>query len=227
MTSFYMDYVINHKNVRQLMLPPLFPLVLYNGEVSWTAPVNIAELIEAYPPLGKHSLNFEHFVIAENRYGKDALRSIRNIVSTLFLAEVHYDLPMLADQLLMLYDSEEDKQALSLFLNWFQQLAAHGYMPASDYTEIEQEYRTKEEVQSMLVKALARERETLWQQGLEIGEARGKEERDRQIVRTMVEKGFALALIAEVTQLTPAEIQRLLTEAPPAPPRLDLLGRKQ
>lgn len=219
-TSFYMDYVLSFKGTRQLTLPPIFPIVLYNGDEEWTAPANIAELIDNETPLGKYTLNFEHFVLAENHYGKETLLAIRNIVSTLFLAEVYYDLPLLVEQLLSLFDQETDKQALSLFLNWFRQLAARGYMPTDDYARIEQEYRTKEEVTSMLVKALEREREAIRQQGIAIGEERGKEigkeigkeERNREIVRAMVAKGLALSLIAEVTQLPVDVIQRLLTE---------------
>ncbi len=220
MTNFYMDYLLTFKDNRKTKLPALFPIILYNGEEKWTAPANINELIEPYPALGKYSLSFEHFVIAENQYGKEALLAVRNIVSTLFLAEVYYDLPLLVEKLLDLFDQEPDKQALSLFLNWFRQLAARGYMPPDDYTQLEQGYRTKEEVTSMLVKALEREREEILQQGIEagkeigkeIGKELGKEEQARQIVRAMVKKGFAFAIIAEITQLSEAEIERLLTE---------------
>ena len=219
-SSFYMDYVLASKGIRQLKLPPVFPIVLYNGEEAWTAPNNMAALIESEPALGSYQLNFEHVVIAENQFGKEALLTIRNIVSTLFLAEVYYDLPLLVEQLLDLFDQEPDKQALSLFLNWFRQLAARGYMPADDFAKVEQEYRTKEEVTSMLVKALEREREAIRQQGIAIGEERGKEigkeigkeERNREIVRSMARKGLALSLIAEVTQLAVEEIERLLAD---------------
>lgn len=219
-SSFYMDYVLASKGIRQLKLPPVFPIVLYNGEEAWTAPNNMAALIEETPALGTYQLNFEHVVIAENQFGREALLAIRNIVSTLFLAEVYYDLPLLVEQLLDLFDKEPDKQALSLFLNWFRQLAARGYMPADDFAKVEQEYRTKEEVTSMLVKALEREREAIRQQGIAIGEERGKEigkeigkeERNREIVRAMAQKGLALSLIAEVTQLAVEEIERLLAD---------------
>ncbi|MFZ4656164.1 MAG: Rpn family recombination-promoting nuclease/putative transposase [Caldilineaceae bacterium] len=228
-TSFYLDYVHATKDVKQLKLPVIFPIVLYNGEEKWTAPNNIAELIEDAPALGKYSLNFEHFVIAENQYGKEALLAIRNIVSTLFLAEAHYDLPLLVEQLLAIFDEEDDKQALSLFLNWFRQLAARGYIPPNDFAQIEQEYRTKEEVTSMLIKALEREREAIRQQAVEATKKEWEGEREtirqraieettraknRQIVRAMAEKGFALTLIAEVTQLSLEEVERLLAEEP-------------
>ena len=41
--------------------------------------------------MGKFAIGFEHFLIAENQFGTEALLKIRNIVSTLFLAESNYD----------------------------------------------------------------------------------------------------------------------------------------
>ena len=83
---------------------------------------------------------------------------IRNIVSTLFLAESHYDLEMLEVELLNLFSSEADKGAVSLFLNWLRQLAFHGRLESEDYQSLEYIYRNEEEVKTMLVTALERER---------------------------------------------------------------------
>ena len=86
----------------------------------WTAPVNLSALIEQTPPLGRFALDFEYFLIAENQYSQEALLNIRNIVSTLFLAESHYDLDVLEVELLNLFSSEVDKDAVSLFLKLVQ-----------------------------------------------------------------------------------------------------------
>lgn len=77
----------------------------------------------------------------------------------------------------------------------------------------------------MLIKALEREREAIRQQAIEATQKemagmlsatieRELESRNRQIVRTMAQKGFALTLIAEVTQLSLEEVERLLTAEP-------------
>lgn len=235
--SFYMDYVLSYKDVRLLKLPAVFPLVLYNGDDKWTAPNNMTELLETEIDLGKYELNFEHFVIAENEFGKDGLLAIRNIVSTLFLAEIHYDLPLLVDELLNLYDYEPDRQAVMLFLNWFRQLAAYGRLRAADFAQIEETYGSRDEVKSMLVKALERERELIRQaakaegraegkaEGIVEGKAEGIEEgieigieaRNRQVVAAMHQNGFDLVTIALILQLEPAEVTRLLQMEAKAP----------
>ena len=150
--------------------------MLYNGEARWTAPVNLSELIEQTPPLGAFGLDFQYFLIAENQYSQEALLNIRNIVSTLFLAESYYDVDVLEVELLNLFSSESDKQAVSLFLNWFRQLAFHGRLESEDYESLETIYRTEEEVKTMLVTALEREREQIFQNGLLEGEQKGKQE---------------------------------------------------
>lgn len=90
--------------------------------------------------------------------------TIRNIVSTLFLAEGHYDIALLEQELLNLYEHEPDKQTVSLFLNWFRQLALYGKVSPEDYEKLDHVYRTKEEVQTMLMTTLEQERKKIFQQ---------------------------------------------------------------
>ena len=215
--NFYMDFVLANKGERDLMLPALFPLVLYNGEDKWTAPANIDQLIETEVDLGQYGLHFEHLVIAENAYGKEWLAKIDNIIAALFLAEAHYDLPLLLEKLLSLYDMEPDRQALMLFINWFRQLAAHGRLQSADFAQIEEQDLTREEVKSMLIKALEREREVIFDSGKKEGFDSGRKNTLSQIIHNMTAKGFSQETIAQLLTLTVAEVEQFLDEAPPAP----------
>ncbi len=214
-TNFYMDFLVNNSGVNKL--PAVFPIVLYNGSAPWTAPVNLSALIEQTPPLGRFALDFEYFLIAENEYSQEALLKIRNIVSTLFLAESHYDLDVLEVELLNLFSSEGDRQAVSLFLNWFRQLAFHGRLESDDYESLESIYRTEEEVKTMLVTALERERERFFQNGLREGEQKGKQEgllegeqKGRiETAKVMLAKRMEMTLISEITNLTEAQLLEL------------------
>jgi hypothetical protein len=151
-TSFYLDYAATQERVARL--PAVFPIVLYNGERRWTAPQEIAEIIETQPDMGDFALHFKYLLVDENAYSRERLLAIRNIVSTLFLAEAHYDIHLLEAELLSLYEQESDKQAVSLFLNWFHQLAVYGKVSPADYATLDHVYRTTEEVRSMLVATL-------------------------------------------------------------------------
>ncbi|NJR52840.1 MAG: Rpn family recombination-promoting nuclease/putative transposase [Leptolyngbyaceae cyanobacterium CSU_1_3] len=136
----------------------VFPIVLYNGENTWNAPLEIADLIEKVPAIGEYGLHFKYLLLDENTYSKEMLLQIRNIVSTLFLAEAHYDIDLLAQELVNLYQREQDKPAVSLLLNWFRQLAEHGRVSPEDYAQLDYVYRSEEEVRTMLAATLERER---------------------------------------------------------------------
>jgi hypothetical protein len=171
-TDFYLDYVATHKRVKRL--PAVFPVVLYNGKQKWTSVQEIADLIEPTPALGQYALYFRYLLLNEKSYSRQQLLAIRNIVSTLFLAEAHYDIKLLETELLNLYEQEEDKQAVSLFLNWFRQLALYGKVSPEDYGKLDYVYRTKGEVQTMLTATLEEERKKIYLQGEAAGLAKGE-----------------------------------------------------
>ena len=213
-TNFYMDFLVNNRDVKKL--PAVFPIVLYNGEAPWTAPVNLSTLIEQNPPLGAFALDFQYFLIAENQYSKEALLKIRNIVSTLFLAESHYDLDLLEVELLNLFSSEVDKQAVSLFLNWFRQLALHGRIESGDYQSLEFIYRNEQEVKTMLITALEREKQRIFQDGLLEGKQEGKQEGriegKIEAAKEMLAKGMEITLVSEITNLPEEQLSQLKDE---------------
>jgi len=216
-TNFYMDYWKSNPKIK--ILAPIFPIVLYNGDRQWTAPVNLAELIQPNDLLGKYALNFEYCKVAINEYSQDSLLKIRNIVSTLFLAESHYDIEQLEKELLVLFESESDKQAISLFLNWFRQLAIHGRIDREDYLGLEKIYSTTQEV-GMLLTSLREERERLINQGIAQGINQGVVQGINQgvvqgaieIAKRMLDKKIDISVIAEVTLLSEQEIVQLKTD---------------
>lgn len=70
----------------------------------------------------------------------------------------------------------------------------------------------------MLIKAIEREREAIFdsgkKEGIDIGKKKGIEERNRQIARTMVANGFALPTIAQLLALSEDEVADLLNDQP-------------
>ena len=202
-TNFYMDFVANIRDVKKL--PAVFPIVLYNGKAPWTAPVKLSELIEGTPPLGKFAIGFEHFLIAENQFGKEALLKIRNIVSTLFLAESNYDSETLKAELLNLFRSEADRQAVSLFFNWLKQMSAHGRIDPEDYQSLEYIYRNEEEVDTMFVTSIEEERQRFFQNGV----LEGKQEGLLEAAKGMLAEGIEVKRISGITKLPEAQILEL------------------
>jgi len=170
-SNFYMDYIEAHKSARKL--PPLFPLVLYNGDDKWTAATDFRDLLEKPDLLKHYAPQLHYFKIAENEYSTESLLEISNLVSTLFLSERSNDIALIKSQLLALFKSKEDKQAISILLNWFVQLALRGKKSLNDYQELEHIYQSEEEAKTMLETTLNQYGKTFFVEGKEEGIQKG------------------------------------------------------
>jgi len=208
--GFYKDYVESNQNMR--MLPPVFPILLYNGNAEWTAPTRLSDLIEGSGLLGKYSLNFEYYKIAINGYPKDYLLKIKNVVSLLFLAEAHYDADLLEREFLEVFDRSEDKGPISLLLNWFIQLRKHGRIPEKDVEKLERIYESKEEVRAMLIEALEKERKEFSERITAEVSQKVEISQQEKFARKLLMRGFDLPLIVELTDLSEEKILQLKQE---------------
>ncbi len=210
-----LNYVIHlymelTRNQHLEKLPPVFPIVLYNGEGRWTAATDIAELIESEPSLGEYGLSFRYFKLAENELSRDALHKIGNIVSTLFLAEARYDLDAMLAELVALFDREEDKRAVSLLINWFRQMALHKRIRPEDYARLEEAYHSSEEVRTMLVTNFEKYEQTVYEKGREEGREEGHEASRTKLVLAMIRRGFALDMIADLFDLNVDDVEEII-----------------
>ena len=162
--NFYMDYVQSNAGIS--MLPPVFPIVLYNGSEKWGAPVSVSALIADHELLGRFAVQFEYFPIIEQAFPQRELLKIHNLVSTLFLAESQYESEPLIEELSQLFDQAEERDAYWLLINWFVQLATHGRYDHAYIEKLEQMITTKKEVKSMLENVIAEDRRTYYEQGI-------------------------------------------------------------
>ena len=67
------------------LLPPVLPVVLYNGEAPWTAPRTLQELVQ--PLEGFSRPAFEYVVLDVVHYPVEELRPVEDVVSGVFLME--------------------------------------------------------------------------------------------------------------------------------------------
>ncbi len=200
--DFYRHLIDSEKRLRKL--PPVFPILLYNGKKSWTSPLNVVELVEGATVLGEYGLACKYFPIIENAFSPKILQQIGNIVSTLFLAEANFDADLLALKLDKLFEKAEDKQAVSLFINWLAQLFHHGKISEKDYAKLGQVYQSKEEV-SMLIEAIQKEKAQIRALGERTGVQKGK----MKIAQVMLSNGEPIEKIKLYTGLSNEAIVKL------------------
>jgi predicted transposase/invertase (TIGR01784 family) len=229
-TSFYLNLLDSHKKIKKL--PPVFPIVLYSGKRKWTAPENTRLLITQPELIGRFALDFNYFKIDINELDQEKLLQAGNAVSYLFLSETEYRMDILAAELGNLFDKKEDKQALSLILNWFEQLAVHGKIEKIDFDKLNRVYSSKQEV-DMIVDSVRKYKQTAFdegklegklegiqqgiqqgfqqgvQQGIQQGVQQGTQQTKSELVRTMLHNQLDIALIVKITGLSESEILKL------------------
>ncbi len=204
--DFYRHLLDSEKKLR--VLPPVFPILLYNGKRRWTLPLTLDALIEGAELLGQYKIGFECFPLRINSFSRKTLLQIGNIVSTLFLAEAHYDAVLLEQEFRKLSARIADKQAVSLFFNWLEQLFVHERITESDYRLFENIHQGKKEA-PMLIESIRKEKAQLRDAGKRAGKREGMTLQKLEFARTMLENGEPLNKISKYTGLGEEVILKL------------------
>jgi hypothetical protein len=97
----YQDLIKQKQVLPERRLPPVLPIVLYNGDGTWTAKTNIADLIPKAPGLlAKYVPQVEYLLIDESRYTVAELATMKNLVA----AAIRFERPDSAAALMALID---------------------------------------------------------------------------------------------------------------------------
>ena len=102
------------------LLPPILPIVLYNGNRTWTAKTDIADLIPVLPGfLASFTPHLKYHLIAENAYSDTELASLKNLVAAVIRFEQFSEPTRIIELIGLLNDWLEDRQDLKrVFAIW-------------------------------------------------------------------------------------------------------------
>jgi predicted transposase YdaD len=77
----YQDLIRTDQLTGAGQLPPVLPIVLYNGNRRWDAPVDVADLVASVPGgLESYRPRLKYFLLDEGCYADNELASLRNLV---------------------------------------------------------------------------------------------------------------------------------------------------
>ncbi|NJN47503.1 MAG: transposase [Candidatus Competibacteraceae bacterium] len=83
----YQDLIRSH-SLSQDRLPPVLPIVLYNGETRWTAAVELVQLIQPAPAeLQAYQPRQRYLLLDEGTYSDQQLAGLHNLVAAVFRLE--------------------------------------------------------------------------------------------------------------------------------------------
>jgi len=214
-TEFY-DYLVYSKKFKKL--PPVFPVLLYNGEKKWKAPVEFSNLVDKTIP-DVYIPTFRYYKIAENEFSKEDLLGIKNILSAVFYLE-NSDISEISGEIknIIKLIEKERPEEIRLFRKWIKNFF-YGNDEISD--EIQNGIKEIEEVKDMLSTSLKKRDKMQFrqghqeglekgiQEGIQKGIQKGIEKKAADTAKALLKESMSTNKIAEITGLSVDEIKKL------------------
>ena len=197
------------------LLPPVLPLVLYNGEQRWKAPVELDKLIYPAPAgLERFRPQLCFLLLDEGCFTVQDLSGLKNLVAALFQLEssrTDDDISEVVRNLLKWLHSAEQDSLRRAFTVWFNRVLLPRKLPDTDFTE----FKSLQEVETMLaetVKSWKKEGEILGhQKGLEEGLEKGRQEEAAKLFLLLLDSKFGAVsqdVHTKIRQASPEEIEQ-------------------
>ncbi|QEP42409.1 transposase [Ectothiorhodospiraceae bacterium BW-2] len=158
-------------------LPPVFPIVIYNGDTPWSAARNVNQLIEAVPGgLQIYMPSQRYHLLDEGRTSYDIANNhfsdILELENNPDLKQIETVVARLTKQL----KGEHNRELRRAFTIWINRMVLKRLAPADKLPEINE----LSEVQSMLAERMTQLTQEWKQEGVQQGESKILE---RQIIR--------------------------------------------
>ena len=173
-------------------LPPVLPVVIYNGRSPWTAPADVSALIAAGGAvLSRYQPSQQYFLLDEGRVDSGALPP-GNLVSALIALETNRDrarLPALLDTLIGLLRAQDDEELTDAFSTWAEQVLLPRPLRGTSSAPLPK----LEEVRTMLAETVREWTEQWVEQGIEQGIEQGRVEERALLCRQAARKFNAAA----------------------------------
>jgi predicted transposase/invertase (TIGR01784 family) len=169
----YQDLIKHQQLTARDSLPPVLPLVLYNGQTRWHAARNIRNLIPVVPSgLEKYCPQLEYLVLDEGAFSDSELASLRNLVAALFRLEQSRtvtDIQRILSHLIEWLQAQEQAGLRRDFTVWLRRVILPRRWPAVMLPEIHE----LQEMHTMLAETVQQWYAEAEEQGMQHGLQRG------------------------------------------------------
>jgi predicted transposase/invertase (TIGR01784 family) len=172
----YQDLVRHRHFTATGKLPPILPLVLYNGHRPWGATRDVVELIEEVPGgLDRYRPPLRYCLLDEERIADSELESLRNLAAALFRLEKSEGPEDIQRVLVALIEWLREPSLAELrrsFTSWLVAVLLPGRVPGITIPQV----ADLQEVKSMLAERVMEWTEKWKQEGLQEGRQEGRQE---------------------------------------------------
>ncbi len=210
----YQDLIAQKALTTAGTLPPVLPVVLYNGELRWTAPTELSALIDPAPGgLAHYRPHWSYLLLDEGAIvgGETYPAEVRNLVAALFQLEKARDeatwLAVYA-RLVALLDSSALDSLKRAFGRWIYRSFIRKKRPGIRLPDINDFH----EVHTMLQQRVEQWNAEILERGRKEGYKEGLAQARREMAAALLERtALDDAAIAELTELSREAIQALRT----------------
>ena len=192
-------------------LPPILPVLLYNGRHKWTAKRSLQQMVhKQISP--KYILSLHYLPIIIRGISRKKLARIHNGVSAIFLAE-KLDEKHLDETINEIVDIKKTEfpEAKAAIAGWFRSYFQLAGTPDQIVTVLEDTGRTR----SMLETTIEKWKQKGVEEGLERGRQEGLQEAKLTLAKRLLERGISLEEIVEVTELSIETVKSLAEDSEP------------
>lgn len=191
---------------KDFKLPAIVPIVLYNGEYKWTVEKNFKNVINQSELFGNSIIDFEYILIDINKYEKEELMELKNIVSAVFLLDQKVDIEEFISRvkdIALNFNSLTEKQKMML-RHWLKMTLSEEIKDKLGENIEDILIAKKEEVKIMTSNISKTIKETL-----EKTREEGREEERVEIAIEMLRDGEPIEKISKYSKLSEIDILEL------------------
>ena len=197
---------------KNFKLPPVIPIILYNGKDAWTAVRSFKEYLSGYQLFGKNLIDFEYLLLDLNRNNEEFILSTNNILDNIFALDqdnkVKDIVRLLKIALHRLQDMEQDEQVE--FFRWLKHILLPR-IPKKDRDKILESINRGGEdmLQYGLDRAFDNERKKGRKEGRKEGIEKGRKESKIEIAKKLLGIEQTVEQIVQITELLVEEVMEI------------------
>jgi hypothetical protein len=201
----YQDLIKRGEILADGRLPPILPIVIYNGNQRWSAATDIAELIPAVPGLvSEFKPSLKYLLIDENAYGTTELSSLRNLVAAVFRFEQAQSPSSIEDIINLLIEWLADRPDLKrMFALWIRATL----MRKPNYSILLPQVDDLQEIKVMLADRLEEWAHSYIAEGELKGEIKGLQQGEMLALQRLLAKRFGVIPMETVSLISQAPLE--------------------
>jgi hypothetical protein len=195
----------NKRTAKPFKLPAIVPIVLYNGEGSWTPVMSFKEYTSNYGDFGDNIIDFKYILFDLNRYSEKDVLTTYKLLDFVFTLDMKHYSRSISDsdetlKKLVKLPHELTDDDIKEFIQWIKYARFGGNVDENLLNEAIIAFK-KGEVETMsyaMGRAMEKERQLI------------EDNRSILIARKMLKKDKPVEEIIEFTDLTREEIEKLI-----------------